>query len=233
MTPRDGLVVRANCTMTTTTGGTGAETRVWSQHPGHGRRPGNVCASVPVSRAHPRSASTAAVLRPQLARPPIVPGSPLATVGCPRLRGMQGSPVWAPHPISTGRRRLPRLGGRWWSTCRDDGCVPAQQAWAAAASRSSRPGRNRRTGDMRGDDGLSGGGGHPWMTRKAARQTPREPCCRPSIRRCSSSRSGTETSDVEGVGSAGNAVEDSEADATVSQVTVHRRGYGARTGAAD
>ena len=199
MTPSDGLVVRANCTMTTTTGGAGAETRVWSQQPGHGRRLGNVCASVPVARAHPRSASTAAVWRPQLARPPIVLGSLLATVDYPRLLGMHGSPVWAPHPISTGRRRLPRLGGRWWSTCRDDGCVPAtpqppgaaataQQAWAAAASRSSRRGRNRRTGDMRGDDGLSGGGRHSWMTRKAARQTPREPCCRPSIRGCSSSR---------------------------------------------
>ena len=193
MTPRDGLVVRANCTMTTTTGGTGAETRVWSQHPVHGRRPGNVCASVPVSRAHPRSASTAAVLRPHLARPPIVPGSPLATVGCPRLRGMQGSPVWAPHPISTGRRRLPRLGGRCWPTCRDDGCVPTQQAWAAAASRSSlwamaesayrRHARRRRA--VRGwrasmDDSQSCEANATWALQ--------HPCCRPSIRRCSSSR---------------------------------------------
>ena len=130
------------------------------------------------------------------ARLPIVPGSPPATAGCPRLRGTHGSPVWAAHPISTRRRRLPRLGGRWWSTCQDDGCVLAQQAGAAAASRSSRPGWALLS---------------PFVGARL--------------------RIGTETSDV-GVGSAGNAVEDSEADATVSRDAVHGRGCGARTGAA-
>jgi hypothetical protein len=191
MTPRDGLVVRANCTMTTTTGGTGAETRVWSQHPGHGRRPGNVCAYVPVSRAHPRSASTAAVLRPQASqvthRPRVTPSDGWLSSSA----GHAGVSRLGPAPHFNGpsqaatpwRPMLVHMPGRWLRS-RAAGmggcCVTEQQARAESAYR--RHARRRRA--VRGwrasmDDSQSCEANATWAL---------HPCCRPSIRRCSSSR---------------------------------------------